>query len=150
MKLNTDVALEMALKRLNKMMDDPIYLDEMRKAEAERRAWRMKSYQQKLDYWKNNPDYVVHETDRGFKAYPKNSEKGKELVLNRRREKIESERRQYTSENPLEAALDDIIADGDTTTKIEIRKSLTQYTGFDIDKFNALIKMVLDEGIKII
>jgi hypothetical protein len=150
MKLSTDETLELALKRLYKLNLDPDYINQVREDRARVLEYRRKNYEQKLDYWKNKSGYVVHETDGGFKAYAKNSPEGKKLIVDRIKEEAERARVKRISENPLEEAFDDICCGENPTTKINIRTALTQYTGFTLEKFDTLIKMIEDEGIDII
>ena len=149
MKLNTDPALEGALKALIKIYSDPDLVKEMREERARVLEYKRKNYEQKLAYWKNKSGYVVHETDSGFRAYASNSPEGKKLVADRNQAKRETDRIEFISESPLEAALDD-LADKSQVSKIEIRAALSKYTGFTPEKFAALIEMVDAEGIDVV
>jgi hypothetical protein len=149
MKLNSNAALEGALRQLIRMNSDPDFIKNMQAERARRNEYARKNYEQKLNYWKNKSGYVVHETGNGFKAYAKGSVIGKQIVAMKMQEKRESERTAFISETPLDAALDDICCGENPVSKIEVRAALSKYTGFTPEKFNTLIEMVEEEGIDI-
>ena len=137
------------LKRLINMMENPEHLEQIRKDREERYQWKLKSYNEKLEYWKNKSGYIVDANDKGFKAYAKNSVEGKKLMAKMAEEQRGAERLDYISNNPLDAAFDDICCGENPTSKIEVRAALQKYTSFTIDKFTKLLKMIADEGIDI-
>jgi len=132
-----------------KLYSDPKFIDSIIEADRKRFEWKMKSYDQKLNYYKDNPDFEVISSGNGFRAFKKDSKEGKEIRAARIKRERDQENKKFESENPMESALI-LLMGKDSVSRSEARAALdSKNIKFSIEKLNEFIEMLEDEGIEI-
>ena len=132
-----------------RLYSDPKFIDSIIEADLKRFEWKMKSYDQKLKYYEDHPDFEVQYLSSGFRAFKKDSVEGKKVRENRIKRERDQENKKFESENPMESALM-LLIEKDSVSRSEARAALdSKNIKFSIEKLNEFIEMLEVEGIEI-